>query len=168
MSITNTNTYVLTNILCTAQQLILHEVGVNLHCNCTTGGTIVFTLPGDADEHLTYNPAPDPDHSVLRLNHVLNGDSDHVASIVPVSSIRFSAHLFPKFGPEVPEHWTSANVLEKCTTFYPNPFSDRHMRHRLNNLLCEGPLGVPGPKLLYLNCCFSLRTDAKVTEPRCG
>lgn len=81
------------------------------------------------DEHLTYIEwfstfsVPNPDHGMLRLNCM----PDHIVSIVPVLSIRHSVHLFPKFGPKVPEHWTSANVLEECTTFYLNPFSDRHM-----------------------------------------
>ena len=93
---------------------------------------VIFTLPGNADEHLAYVEwfskfsAPDPDHGMLRLNRTLEGEG-RVASVVSVSSIRRSVHLFPKFGPKVPEHWTSANVLEKCTTFYLNPFSDRHM-----------------------------------------
>ena len=63
---------------------------------------------------------------MLKLNRTFEGE-DRIVSIVPVSSIRRSAHLFPKFGPKVPEHWTSVNVLEKCSTFYLNPFSDRHM-----------------------------------------
>lgn len=64
---------------------------------------------------------------MLKLNRALDSGGDRIASIVPVSSIRRSVHLFPKFGSKVPDHWTSANVLEKCTTFYLNQFSDRHM-----------------------------------------
>ena len=70
---------------------------------------------------------------MLRVNRVLDG-GDRVASIVVASSIKRSAHLFPKFGPKVPEHWTSANVLEECPAFYLNPFSDRHMYYHLNDL----------------------------------
>ena len=96
---------------------------------------MIFALPGNSDQHLSYVewfsrfPAADPDHGMLRLNRTQDGE-DRVASIVPVSSIRRSVHLFPKFGPTVPEDWTSANVLEKCTVLY----SDRHMYHLLNNL----------------------------------
>jgi len=54
-------------------------------------------------------------------------DGARVASIIPVSSIRRSVHLFPKFSQAVPEDWTSDNVLEKCSTFYLNPFVDRNM-----------------------------------------
>ena len=49
------------------------------------------------------------------------------ASIVPIDQIRRSIHLYPKFGPVVPSDWTKANVLDKASTFYTNPFSDRHM-----------------------------------------
>ena len=94
---------------------------------------VIFALPGNEGEHLAYIKwftnfsTPDPGHGMLKLNHVLLNGEDHVASVVLVSSIRCSVHLFPKFGPKVPEHWTSANVLEKCTTLYPNLFSDRYM-----------------------------------------
>ena len=62
-------------------------------------------ITGDMDEHLTYIEwfstfsVPNPDHGMLRLNCM----PDHIVSIVPVLSIRHSVHLFPKFGPKVPE-----------------------------------------------------------------
>ena len=93
---------------------------------------MIFTLPENPDEHLAYVEwfskfsAPDANHGMLRLNRALEGGG-RIASIVSVSSIRRSVHLFPKFGLKVPEHWTSATVLEDCPTFYLNPFSDRHM-----------------------------------------
>ena len=93
---------------------------------------MIFALPGAVDEHLAYVEwfsmfsGLDPDHGMQRLTRTFDGE-DRVASIIPVSWIKRSVHLFPKFGPKVPEHWTSANVLEKCTTFYLNQFSDRHM-----------------------------------------
>jgi len=69
---------------------------------------------------------PDHDHRMFKLNRSLE-DGERVASIVPISTIRRSVHLFPKFGPVVPEGWSSDNVLEKCAAFYLNPFTDRHM-----------------------------------------
>ena len=97
---------------------------------------VIFTLPDSVDgvpsEHLayiewfsTFTTASD-DHGMFRLNRCLE-DGERVASIVPVSKIRRSVHFFPKFGPAVPEGWSANNVLEKCTTFYLNPFTDRHM-----------------------------------------
>ena len=97
---------------------------------------VIFTLPrrmdGNSSEHLAYIEwfskftAPDDDHGMFKLNRSLE-DGERVASIVPVSIIRRSVHLFPKFGPVVPEGWSANNVLERCATFYLNPFADRHM-----------------------------------------
>lgn len=49
------------------------------------------------------------------------------ASIIPISTIKRSLHLYPLFGPVAPREWTSDNVLEECDTFYVNPFSDNYM-----------------------------------------
>ena len=97
---------------------------------------VIFTLPDSLDvissERLAYIEwfskftAPDSNHRMFKLNRSLE-DGERIASIVPISSIRRSVHLFPKFGPSVPEGWSSDNVLEKCATFYLNPFTDRHM-----------------------------------------
>lgn len=94
---------------------------------------VIFTLPSkNENEHLAYIEwftkfsEPDRNHGMLKLNRELDGEA-RVVSIEAVSSIRRSVHLLPKFGPKVPEHWTSANVLEKCPVFYLNPFSDRNM-----------------------------------------
>jgi hypothetical protein len=97
---------------------------------------VIFSLPGRADErpseHLAYIEwfskftVPDDDHGMFKLNRSLE-DGERVASIIPVSTIRRSVHLFPKFGPVVPKGWSANNVLEKCATFYLNPFTDRHM-----------------------------------------
>jgi hypothetical protein len=49
-----------------------------------------------------------------------------VASIIPVSDIKRSVHLIPRFGKDLDHSWSSANVLEACESFYVNHFSDRH------------------------------------------
>ena len=97
---------------------------------------VIFSLPNSTDgtspQHLAYIEwftkftAPDRDHQMFKLNRSLE-NGERVASIIPISTIRRSVHLFPKFGPVVPEGWTSDNVLEKCPAFYLNPFTDRHM-----------------------------------------
>ena len=94
---------------------------------------VIFALPDNPNERLAYVEwfgkfsAPVPHHGMLKLNRQLSNNTDRIVSIVPISSIRRSVHLFPKFGLKVPEDWTSANVLEKCTTFYLNQFSDRNL-----------------------------------------
>jgi hypothetical protein len=64
-------------------------------------------------------------HSKLFKVSRLMEHGERRASIVPVSLIRCSVQLFPKFGPQAPVSWLSSNVLENATTFYVNPFSDR-------------------------------------------
>jgi hypothetical protein len=97
---------------------------------------VVFSLPGDnatsPPERLAYVEwfsdfsNPESNHKMHKVKHsVRNGE--RVVSVIPVSSIRRSVHLFPRFGRVVPEDWTSDNVLEKCNTFYLNPFVDRNM-----------------------------------------
>lgn len=44
------------------------------------------------------------------------------ASIIPLSQVERTVHLIPKFGRAVDSSWTSDNVLEKCKSFYVNPY----------------------------------------------
>ncbi|KAJ7157665.1 hypothetical protein C8R43DRAFT_1183066 [Mycena crocata] len=101
---------------------------------------VVFTLSehilaqifGDGDkpsEHLAYvewfskfPPRPDPNHGMYKISR----PAERVASIIPVGNIRRSVQLFPEFGPVAPREWKSDTVLEQCTKFYVNPWSDRH------------------------------------------
>jgi len=69
--------------------------------------------------------APDRNHKMFKTMRLFR-DGHRVASIIPISRIRRSVHLFPKFGQTAPRHWTSTAVLEQCDTFYINPLSDRH------------------------------------------
>jgi len=71
-------------------------------------------------------PAPDPDHGMYKVLWSLNATGEHLALIIPVDEIHQSVHLYPKFGPIAPRDWTSSNVLERCTQFYTNPWTDRH------------------------------------------
>jgi hypothetical protein len=97
---------------------------------------VVFSLPKDEtqapSERLAYVEwftkftSPESNHGMYKLNRSMEGGA-RVASIIPVSSIRRSIHLFPRFDHVVPEDWTSDNVLENCNTFYLNPLVDRNM-----------------------------------------
>lgn len=49
---------------------------------------------------------------------------DRLVSLVPVRNIACSIHLFPKFGQRVQRTWDWSNVLEQCSTFFVNSFSD--------------------------------------------
>ena len=87
------------------------------------------TLP----QHLAYiewfssiSRAPDPNHLLYKIKHSIK-DGIRSASIIPVTNIHQSAHLFPDFGPVVPRNWISPTVLESCGTFFVNSTSDRYM-----------------------------------------
>jgi hypothetical protein len=82
-------------------------------------------------EHLAYvewfEPfanRPDANHGMFKVTRALR-EGERQASIVPVRNIRRSIHLMPKFGSVAPRDWTSSNVLDRCSTFWVNNFSDR-------------------------------------------
>ncbi|KAJ8084846.1 hypothetical protein PM082_003623 [Marasmius tenuissimus] len=73
---------------------------------------------------------PDGVHGLFKVSKTFNPvDGSVDASIVPVTSIKRTVHLYPKFGPVVPPEWTSSNVLDSATAFYLSCFSDRHAYH---------------------------------------
>ncbi|TFK58758.1 hypothetical protein BDN72DRAFT_781632, partial [Pluteus cervinus] len=103
---------------------------------------VVFTLPcrvieedsnGDNRIHLAYvelftklPSAPEPNHGLYRIKRELK-DGARVARIIPVSHIRRSVQLFPRFKRSAPAEWTSSRVLEQCSEFFVNSLSDRHL-----------------------------------------
>lgn len=70
---------------------------------------------------------PDENHGLYKISRAYHPDGQRLACIVPVSDIYCSVHLLPKFGPAAPREWTTSNVLDKCSTFFVNIMSDRHM-----------------------------------------
>ncbi|KAJ7936266.1 hypothetical protein B0H13DRAFT_1589701, partial [Mycena leptocephala] len=69
---------------------------------------------------------PEPDHLMYKVKHSLK-DRERLASIIPVANIRRSVHLLPKSGPVTPADWKSSNVLERCSYFFVNSLTDRHI-----------------------------------------
>lgn len=68
----------------------------------------------------------EPNHGLYKISRsFIRGDK--LVSIVPVANVVRSVHLIPKFGSIAPRDWTSNNVLEKCTVFYVNSFSDKFL-----------------------------------------
>ena len=53
-------------------------------------------------------------------------EGERLVSILPADRILRSVSLFPRFGPVLNRTWTKDNVLEVCSDFYFNPFSDKH------------------------------------------
>ncbi|KAH9170751.1 hypothetical protein EDB89DRAFT_1853161, partial [Lactarius sanguifluus] len=56
-------------------------------------------------------------YKVTRLMHC----GRRRAAVIPVH-----VHLLPRFGPITPPDWNCFTVLDRCSSFYVNPFSDRH------------------------------------------
>ncbi|KAF8258061.1 hypothetical protein EI94DRAFT_1780982 [Lactarius quietus] len=54
---------------------------------------------------------PDPNHGMFKIRLQTDGEGSWICSIV-------------LFGPAAPSEWTSSNVLDRCTIFYLNTFSD--------------------------------------------
>jgi hypothetical protein len=104
---------------------------------------VVFRLPQkaldflfrdgvDQPKHLAYvewfsefRHNPEANHLLYKISRSLK-DGRRVASVIPVADIDRTVVLFPQFGPVVPREWSSENILDKCSTFYVNPFTDRH------------------------------------------
>ena len=78
-------------------------------------------------ERFTRLTAPDPVHGMYKVKRLRNANGARLASVVEVRNIRRSCHLLPEIGPVVPREWTSSTVLDRCDTFWLNPFSDLHM-----------------------------------------
>ena len=114
---------------------------------------VIFSIPDrfharlfkhgiDIPNHLAYvewyTPldAQDPNHKMFRISPVSplkDKEGTRICSVIPLSDVLRSVHLIPRFGSIAPVKWTSSNVLDECTTFYLNDFTDknlfRHMMH---------------------------------------
>lgn len=73
-----------------------------------------------------FSKNPNPNNMLYQVQRSTK-EGERLASIIPVTHIRRSAHLFPKFGPTAQRSWKSSNVLDLCTHFFVNATSDRHM-----------------------------------------
>ncbi|KAH9010197.1 hypothetical protein EDB83DRAFT_2508909 [Lactarius deliciosus] len=67
---------------------------------------------------------PNANQLMYRVSRLMQ-NGHRRASIIPVSLIISSIHLFPHFSRHIPPEWNTYSVLELCHTFYVNPFSDR-------------------------------------------
>ncbi|KAI9439121.1 hypothetical protein H4582DRAFT_2056961 [Lactarius indigo] len=101
---------------------------------------VVFQIPSkvirdvflnNAPTHLAYiewfsplSPRPDVNHLMYKVSRSVQGGRRR-ATVIPVDRIMGSVHLIPRFGRATPQDWNSFSVLEKCSTFYVNSFSDR-------------------------------------------
>ena len=70
---------------------------------------------------------PEPHHKLYRIKRDSAADGGPLVSIVPVSLIQRSVHLYPKWGYSVPPEWTSDNVLDLAPSFLVNQFNNDPM-----------------------------------------
>lgn len=105
---------------------------------------VVFSVPEDAVRHLFHgdtqppqHPAyvewftpfthsPDPNSRMYRVKRAAHNNGCAIASIIPLSLIKRSVHLIPKWGHRVPDEWSSDNVLSFSPSFFLNSFKERH------------------------------------------
>lgn len=90
-------------------------------------------LPGrERPDHLVYVEwftnftQPHAAHGLYQVKRSEDSSGKRVAEVRALSDIRRGIHLNPKFGPVVPRHWTSSNVLDECPMFWVSQFMDRH------------------------------------------
>lgn len=107
---------------------------------------VVFSLPEssldvlfndgvEVPQHLVFvewfsafTPNPERNHGLFKIRPLRNReDGSPVTEVIPLANIRRSVHLYPQFGPFAPIEWTSSTVLDVCSTFFVNTFTDRHM-----------------------------------------
>lgn len=74
-----------------------------------------------------FSNAPIHNHLLYKISPLRDQNGGHICSIIPLANIRRSVHLIPKFGSSAPQEWTSSNVLDLCSTFFVNVFTDRHL-----------------------------------------
>ncbi|KAG1879977.1 hypothetical protein F4604DRAFT_1879899 [Suillus subluteus] len=87
--------------------------------------------PAKPPTHLAYvewfTPFQQPElhHGLYKVGRLIH-HGECLASVIDISDIRRSVHLIPNFGAVAPREWMSSTVLECCSTFFLNSFSDRH------------------------------------------
>lgn len=95
---------------------------------------MIFDAHVEIPDHLAYvewytafPSQPDPNNLMYKISPRTDRDGNKICSIIPLSNIRRSVHLFPKWGGAAPNEWTSSTVLDVCSTFFVNNFTDKHM-----------------------------------------
>ncbi|KAG1863043.1 hypothetical protein F4604DRAFT_1882211 [Suillus subluteus] len=68
---------------------------------------------------------PELHHGLYKVSRLIC-HGERLASVIDISDICRSIYLIPNFGAVAPREWTSSTVLECCSTFFLNSFSDRH------------------------------------------
>ncbi|KAE9383970.1 hypothetical protein BT96DRAFT_1102827, partial [Gymnopus androsaceus JB14] len=85
-------------------------------------------------EWLTPFSRPGPNHCLHKITCSFAAVGGNLASVVvDLKRVVRSVPLMPNFGKVADRSWTSSNVMDKCKSFFVNPFLDQH-DHTLYNL----------------------------------
>ena len=76
---------------------------------------------------------PGPNHCLHKITRSFAAEGGNLASVVDLKRVVRSVPLTPNFGKVADRSWTSSNVMDKCKSFFVNPFPDQH-DHTLYNL----------------------------------
>jgi hypothetical protein len=93
----------------------------------------LFNPEIDVPDHLAYvewySPldTQDPNHKMFKISPLKDSDGARICSVIPLTDVERSVHLIPRFGPVAPVNWMSSNVLDECTNFLLNDFTDRQL-----------------------------------------
>ena len=71
-----------------------------------------------------FRPNPEADSQLYRVSRLRQSNGQPVASIIPISDLTQSIHLFPLFASTIPREWTSSTSLSNASTFLVNSFTD--------------------------------------------
>lgn len=71
-----------------------------------------------------FKDQPERNHGLHKISY-LRRSGEQLSSVVPVSEIWQSVHLYPVFGPSADRSWLSTNVLDSASEFFINPFTSR-------------------------------------------
>lgn len=105
---------------------------------------VVFSVPENAVRHLfhgdiqppqylayiewftPFTRSPEPNSKMYRVKRAAHSDGRKLASIIPLSLVKQSVHLIPKWSHRVPNEWSSDNVLNLSPSFFLNSFKEHH------------------------------------------
>ncbi|KAF8326774.1 hypothetical protein F5887DRAFT_899535 [Amanita rubescens] len=71
-----------------------------------------------------FRPVPEANHKLFKVVRSLTRNNNRLTSIIPVNNIVQSIHLFPLVAGSISRAWNSQTVLEECSSFLVNSFSD--------------------------------------------
>ena len=95
-----------------AHHLFPHTINVPKHLAYVEWFTLFWAMP-------------DANYSLNKILRSMMGNS-RMSSIVPIHNIVQSIHLIPLVGKNILREWHSSTILNNCSSFLLNSFSDIH------------------------------------------